>query len=74
MDLAEEMGARSVLWRLLTALAGVEMEAENPTEAERLWERANETVDFIADHISEPEVKQALRSLPEIQTLPGRFD
>jgi tetratricopeptide (TPR) repeat protein len=65
---AEAIGSRRMLWQILSALSQLETD---PTEAERLHKQAQEIVAYIADNISEPELRASFLDLPQVQAVLG---
>jgi tetratricopeptide (TPR) repeat protein len=63
---AQAIGSRRMLWRILTALASIE---DDPAEGERLRRQAQETVEYIIRHISDPELRTSFLNLPEVQSV-----
>jgi tetratricopeptide (TPR) repeat protein len=51
---AEAIGSRRSLWPILIALSEVEARSGDPARAEDLRRRAQEIVEYIADHIADP--------------------
>ncbi len=60
---AEAIGSRRALWPILCALSQLEAD---PTEAERLRQQAVTIVEYIADHISTPELHASFLELPQV--------
>ena len=63
---AEAIGSRRMLWRILAALASIE---DVPAEGERLRRQAQETVEHIIRHISDPELRTSFLNLPEVRSV-----
>jgi tetratricopeptide (TPR) repeat protein len=62
---AEAIGSRRMLWRVLFALSQLE---PNPTEAERLHQQAREIVAYIADH-TPADLRDSFLGLPEVRAV-----
>jgi len=65
-SIAEAIGSRRMLWRVLFALS--ELEADL-TEAERLRQQARQIVEYIADHIDEVKLRQLFLNLPDVRAV-----
>jgi hypothetical protein len=63
---AEVIGSRRILWQILFTLSQLETE---PAETERLRKQAQEIVAYIANNISEPELRASFLGLPEVQAV-----
>ncbi len=63
---AEAIGSRRTLWTILYALSQLEAD---PTEAERLRQQAVKIVEYIADHISTPELHTSFLELPQVRAV-----
>lgn len=61
---AEAIGSRRMLWPILFALSQLE---PDPIEAEDLRRQAQETVAYIADHISKAELRASFLALPQVR-------
>jgi hypothetical protein len=53
-------------WQILAALASLE---SDPAQAEELRQRARETLKYIGQHISIPELRAAFYDLPAVRNL-----
>ena len=61
---AETIGSRRMLWQILLALSKVETD---PAEADNLRQQARETVEYIANHIDQDDLRQSFLNLPDVQ-------
>jgi tetratricopeptide (TPR) repeat protein len=61
---AEAVGSRRMLWQILFVLSQLETD---PATAERLHRQAVEIVEYIAGHISDPELRASFLGLPQVQ-------
>lgn len=68
---AEAIGSRWALWPILIALAELEVEQGNPSEAKLLRQAAEEIIISIASHISPAELRAAFLQQSQIQQLIG---
>ncbi len=65
--IAEETGARRILWKILTALAQMEAQAGAIKEAETLQGQAAEIIHYIADHAGSEEGRSSFLSRAEVR-------
>jgi tetratricopeptide (TPR) repeat protein len=63
---AEAIGSRRTLWPILFTLSQLETD---PTEADRLRQGAQEIVEYIADHVSGPELRALFLNSPRVQVV-----
>jgi hypothetical protein len=79
---AEAIGSRRSLWPILMALSEVEARSGDPARGEDLRRRAQEIVEYIADHIADPahpingpltaeQLRASFLNLPEVQATRG---
>jgi hypothetical protein len=66
---AESLGSRRSLWPILIALAEIERQIRNGTGVNILIQQAQEIVTYIADHLSNQELRAAFLALPEVQAI-----
>jgi tetratricopeptide (TPR) repeat protein len=68
---AEALGSRWALWQILAALAQIEEDAD---QAAQLRQEAQVIITYIAEHISDTELRASFLSLPAVCTVaaPGR--
>jgi DNA-binding SARP family transcriptional activator len=66
---AEETGARRLLWSILWELSQLEAAVDNIDEAERLRQQAREIVISIADHTGSEELRASFLALPEVRAI-----
>ena len=59
---AQSNMSRRILWRIMLALADLEVDAGRPLEAEAIRQQAAEHVGFIADHIQDDERRRSFLS------------
>ncbi len=64
---AEAVTSRRCLWPVLVSLRDIEIKSGNATEAESLAEQARNVIEYIADHISAPELRASFMSLPKVR-------
>jgi multidrug resistance efflux pump len=63
---AEAIGSRWMLWQILAALASLE---PDPVQAEAMRQRARETLIYIAQHISDSELRASFYDSPAMRNL-----
>jgi tetratricopeptide (TPR) repeat protein len=63
---AEAISSRRMLWQILFALSRLETD---PTEAKRLCQQAQETIEYIAGNIGNPELRVPFLNLAEVQAV-----
>ena len=68
---AEAVTSRRSLWLILVALRDVEIQSGNTMEAESLGQQARNVIEYIADHISAPELRASFLSLPKVRDAMG---
>ena len=70
-EVAEAIGVRRMLWKILGALALLKDEGEAAVagSAEELRVEARETIGYIADRVGSEERRVAFLSLPEVDVL-----
>ncbi len=66
---AEELGSRKAMWQLKYYLGLWHLEQGNQDEAEACFRQAMEGVEYILDHIDDPELIKKFRSREEVQDL-----
>jgi len=73
---AEQIGSRWMLWRILAALAEIEMQRGNHDQAKSLRAHARETIDYIAAHTpADPStplgtsLRAAFLNLPDVRAV-----
>jgi class 3 adenylate cyclase/tetratricopeptide (TPR) repeat protein len=71
-SIAEEIGSRRILWKIYAALAEVEEHAGNSLEAEKLWGKAGEIIDYIVDHTGGEENRASFLARTDIQKVVGK--
>ncbi len=64
--IAEETGARRILWKILASLADLVEETSNAQEANTLRNMAFEIIDFIADHAGREQYRAAFLARPDV--------
>ena len=69
--LATEQHSRRSLWPILYAMARLETVRSNQEAAARLHGEARQTIQYIADHISSPALKQSFLNLPQVRQVIG---
>jgi hypothetical protein len=63
---AEAIGSRRSLWPVLVALSQLEQSRGDAAQAEEHRRWAREIVEFIAGHISSPELRVSFLNLPQL--------
>ena len=59
-------GQRRILWQILAELAEVETKRGNHSAAQGTLGRAQEIVNYIADHAGDDELRVSFLALPEV--------
>ena len=65
-SVAEEMGCRRMLWPILFALSQVVADSK---ERQRLLAEAGATIDYIAEHIGDPQLRASFLNTPAVQAV-----
>ena len=65
--IAEDINSRWMLWQILDEMAEVEIKRGNFSEAQKLRQHAKELIDYITDHITEPELRMSFHDLPKVR-------
>jgi hypothetical protein len=65
-DKAEEIGSRRILWRILHALSQIE---SDPIRAERLRTGARDILEYISEHIDQPELRDSFLNQPDVRAV-----
>ena len=66
-DKAKEQGSKWTLWRILVAISEIEHQRGNTEEADRRLTEARNNLAYIADHISDPELRSTFLEQPEVR-------
>lgn len=66
---AEEIGSRRMLWQILFDQSRVEEQRGNHNQAKNLRLKAREIVEFIANHISDADLRASFLGLPQAQAV-----
>jgi class 3 adenylate cyclase/tetratricopeptide (TPR) repeat protein len=69
---AESLSSRRILWRILSTQSAWEREAGRGEQANRLDLRAAETIAYIAEHISQPDLRQSFLTQPAVAAVLAR--
>jgi len=67
--LAQELGSRRILWRILKALGDVERVRGDLKQASRHWHASAEIVDYISAGLDDEELKAAFLNLPQVRAV-----
>ncbi|MCP4540313.1 MAG: hypothetical protein GY832_24505 [Chloroflexi bacterium] len=67
--IAEEIGSRRILWQVLTLLAQIAQAHGQDEKARQLWAQAREIVEFMADNISDPELRALFLNAKPVHTM-----
>jgi tetratricopeptide (TPR) repeat protein len=73
-SIAEEIGSRRVLWKIIASLAEIEEHAGNSLEAEKLWGQAGEIIDYIVDHTGGEENRASFLARTDVQKVVGKLN
>jgi tetratricopeptide (TPR) repeat protein len=63
---AEGIGLRRVLWSILDDLAGLEAAHGDPTISANLRREARDVVQYLADHMGDPERRSGFENMPRV--------
>jgi tetratricopeptide (TPR) repeat protein len=69
---AEAIGSRRALWPILAALARLEAAQGNHAAAYELRRQSRVVLEYIADHISSPDLRASLFNLPDAREVMGQ--
>jgi len=64
---AETLGARRTLWKILAALGRIEAGRGHPAESQKLYQQAWEVIEYMAQHISPPELRESFLNQSEVR-------
>jgi tetratricopeptide (TPR) repeat protein len=71
---SENLGERREYWKILAGLAEIEQQQGNLEKAAQYHQQAQDTIAYIADHITDPSLLGKFQRLPEIaRIMSGEF-
>jgi ATP/maltotriose-dependent transcriptional regulator MalT len=65
----EALGSRRMLWQILAALSQIEAERGHPAEARQLQQQARDTLAYIVEHISPPDLRASFLNQPAVHAI-----
>jgi len=68
-EASEQLAERRQYWLILARLAEIEMQHGNPEKAAEFQQRAQDTIDYISDHIDDATLREKFLKQPEVANI-----